>query len=145
MPKFRTYGSKPYQVAPIHGGPVAGGEMQPMAEELAKLAGILEPLQTEPTILGQVRELKEVQEVEGTPPVTLAGFSWGGAWLSVIFAAKHPTLVKNIILINSSAFEGKYAANIMETRLARLNEEKNGKPPPLWPLWKLPLRRIKTR
>ncbi len=42
----RKYGSKPYNVAIIHGGPGAPGEMTPLAQELSGDFGIIEPLQT---------------------------------------------------------------------------------------------------
>ncbi len=42
----RRYGSSPFSVAVIHGGPGAGGEMNAVARELGAGRGILEPLQT---------------------------------------------------------------------------------------------------
>ncbi|NBD34478.1 MAG: alpha/beta hydrolase, partial [Chloroflexi bacterium] len=35
MNPLRTYGHPPFDVAVIHGGPGAGGEMAPVAHELA--------------------------------------------------------------------------------------------------------------
>jgi len=117
--KVRKYGSGPFSVAIIHGGPGAAGEMAPVARELASLRGVLEPLQTAKTLEGQVRELKDVLESNGIPPVTLIGFSWG-AMLSFIFTAGYPSLVKKLILIASGPYEEKYAPAIMDTRLSRL-------------------------
>jgi pimeloyl-ACP methyl ester carboxylesterase len=54
-------------------------------------------------------------------PITLVGWSWG-AWLGFIFAARHHSSVKKLILVASAPFEEKYAANIMQTRLNRLKE-----------------------
>ena len=122
MDNLRKYGHKPFRVAVIHGGPGAPGEMAPVALALCSDMGILEPLQTKSTVDGQVEELKSTLENNGNPPLILIGFSWG-AWLSYIFAARYPLLVKKLVLIGSAPFEEKYAAGIMETRLNRLGEE----------------------
>lgn len=122
MDNLRTYGQAPYTVAVLHGGPGVSGEMAPVAQELSAKWGVLEPLQTRDTINGQVEELKLALEEMGAPPVYLAGYSWG-AWLAFLLAARHPTLVKKLILISSGPFEEKYAAQIMETRLHRLSKK----------------------
>ena len=122
MRNFRKYGRKPFKVAVIHGGPGAPGEMAPVAQVLSKMRGILEPLQTARTVEDQIAELKDVLIAQGEPPVILIGWSWG-AWLSFMFTAQYPALVKKLLLIASGPFEEKYAQNIMKTRLNRLNEE----------------------
>jgi len=71
------YGSPPFSVALIHGGPGAPGEMAPVARELSSDIGVLEPLQSEKTIDGQVEELREVLETDAKLPVILVGYSWG--------------------------------------------------------------------
>ncbi|MBC8275086.1 MAG: alpha/beta hydrolase, partial [Chloroflexi bacterium] len=96
--------------------------MAPVARELCSDMGVLEPLQTTGTVDRQVEELKSTLENNGNPPLILIGFSWG-AWLSYIFAARYPLLVKKLVLIGSAPFEEKYAAGIMETRLSRLGEK----------------------
>ena len=96
--------------------------MAPLARELALRHGVLEPLQTASSIAGQVEELKELLEEGADLPVTLIGHSWG-AWLAYIFAARHPGLVKKLVLVSSGGFEDKYAAATQETRLSRLNAE----------------------
>ena len=121
MENLKTYGKAPFNVAVIHGGPGAGGEMAPVARELASDWGVLEPLQTATSLEGQIKELKTVLKKNGYLPVTLIGFSWG-AWLSFIFAAEYPTFVRKLILIGSGPYEEKYAARIQETRLNRLSE-----------------------
>ena len=93
-----------------------------MARELASIGGVLEPLQVAVTLEGQVGELKAILEKEATLPVTLIGFSWG-AMLSFIVAAKHPSLVKKLILISSGPYEEKYTNDIMKIRLGRLGEK----------------------
>ncbi|MCQ1534770.1 alpha/beta hydrolase [Methanosarcina sp. KYL-1] len=130
MKHLRKYGSPPFDIAVIHGGPGAPGEMAPVARELSSIdscvsssyaRGVLEPLQTETTLEGQVRELKTVLEEHGILPVTLIGFSWG-AMLSYIFTARRPEFVKKLILVGSGPYEEKYAANIMQTRISRLSK-----------------------
>lgn len=116
---MKKHGIVPYSVAVIHGGPGAAGEMAPVAEELSKITGVLEPYQKQTSIKGQVNELKEDVEKEGKIPVILIGHSWG-AWLSVIFAAAYPSHVKKLILISSGPFEEEYAQQIQHTRMERL-------------------------
>jgi len=122
MKNLRKYGDSPFNLAVIHGGPGAPGEMAPVARELSAFRGVLEPLQTAVTLDGQVRELREILEKHGNLPVTLIGFSWG-AILSFIFTAQHPQLVKKLILIGSGPYEEKYAANITKTRINRLGKK----------------------
>ena len=126
MDNLRKHGQPPYRVAVIHGGPGAPGEMKPVAEELAKDHGVLEPLQTKNTIADQVDELVEVIVKQGQAPITLIGFSWG-AILSFILTANYPNLVKKLILVSSAVFKDSYAADIMPTRLSRLTEEDRNK------------------
>jgi len=118
---LRRYGKSPFTVALIHGGPGAAGEMSPVAEELSKSFGVLEPLQTADSIGGQVEELRETLKRYSGGTATLVGYSWG-AWLSYIVAAKYPEIVKKLILVGSGPFEAKYAKNIPSTRRGRLND-----------------------
>ena len=122
MKNLRKYGNEPFNVAVIHGGPGAPGDMAPVARKLSSVWGVLEPLQTATTLEGQVQELKAVLEKNGELPVTLIGFSWG-AMLSFILTARYPSLVKKLILIASAAYEEKYAADMMKIRLSRLGGE----------------------
>lgn len=122
MKNPRKYGKAPFDVAVIHGGPGAGGEMAPVARELASGWGVLEPIQTATSLEGQVEELRTVLEIYADLPVTLIGFSWG-AWLSFVITAHYPRLVKKLILVGSGPYEEKYVARLQETRLSRLSEE----------------------
>ena len=122
MENYRIYGTAPYTVAVVHGGPGAAGEMAPVAQELASRWGVLEPIQTATSLDAQVDELRATLESYGDPPVTLIGYSWG-AWLSYIVAARHPPLVSKLLLIGSGPFEEKYAVRIQETRFRRLNKK----------------------
>ena len=122
MKNLRKYGNPSFTVAVLHGGPGAAGEMVPVARALSNNYGVLEPLQTVDSLNGQIAELKSVLENNANLPITLIGFSWG-AWLSYIFSAKYPDLVKKLILISSGPFEEKYTAKINEVRMSRLSEE----------------------
>ncbi len=122
MKNLRTYGAAPYSIAVIHGGPGAPGQMAPVARELSRDYGVLEPLQTAATLDGQVEELRDIIEKHGNPPVVLIGSSWG-AMLSYIFTARHTALVKKLIMVGSAVFDDRYAAGIQKTRLSRLEAE----------------------
>jgi pimeloyl-ACP methyl ester carboxylesterase len=93
----------------------------PVARELSAVQGVLEPLQTETTLEGQVQELRTVLVEQGKVPVTLVGFSWG-AFLSWFVAARYPALVKKLILVGCPPFEDQYAASITKTRFTRLKQ-----------------------
>ena len=118
----RMYGLGPYGVAVVHGGPGAPGYMAPVARELAKKWGVLEPLQTATSLEGQIQELRDALERHAELPVTLIGSSWG-AMLSFIVAARYPDMAKKLILVGSAVFEEKYAAGIDATRLSRLGDD----------------------
>lgn len=122
MNKVRKYGAEPYRVALLHGGPGGAGAMEPVANELSKSFGVLEPIQNGKSVKAQVEELKLVLEENAGGPIVLAGHSWG-AWLAFILAAEHPALVKKLVLLSAGPFEEKYAARIAERRVARLKEQ----------------------
>jgi pimeloyl-ACP methyl ester carboxylesterase len=122
LKNIRKYGEKPFCVVVIHGGPGAGGEMAPVARKLAHNWGVLEPIQTESSLNGQLEELKEAIENHGEPPIILVGYSWG-AWLSFIFAARNPTMMKKLVLVGSGPFEEKYVEQLQATRDSRRTEK----------------------
>ncbi len=119
---LRKYGDAPFRVAVVHGGPGVPGEMAPVARELSKSRGVLEPLQAESTLRGQVRELKTALRENGDLPLALIGYSWG-AMLCFILTAENPAFVSKLILVSSAVFEDTYAADVMTTRHDRLPEE----------------------
>ncbi|MFQ5595471.1 MAG: alpha/beta fold hydrolase [Anaerolineae bacterium] len=122
MENPRKYGTAPFDVVVLHGGPGAPGYMAPVARQLSSDWGVLEPLQTAASLEGQLQELHTALEENGDLPVTLIGSSWG-AMLGYIFAARWPAFVKKLILVGSAVYEEKYAGKIQETRLSRLDEE----------------------
>ena len=117
----RRYGLSPVTIAVVHGGPGAPGEMAPVARILAPDYGVIEPLQAAMTIEGQIEELAELLRSDGDPPLILIGYSWG-AWLSGMVAARHPDLVKKLILISAGPFEEQYAT-VWQNRMNRLTPE----------------------
>ncbi|MFW6269109.1 MAG: alpha/beta fold hydrolase [Bacillota bacterium] len=131
--KLRKYGTRPYNIVVVHGGPGAPGEMKPVAEELSQEEGVLEPFQSRHSITGQVQELKNIIREEAKVPVMLIGYSWG-AWLSYIFTARNQEMVKKVILISSGPFQQKYVTQMNETRDKRMAEEDKKKIKKLEPL-----------
>jgi len=121
MPEFRRYGSAPFRVAVVHGGPGAAGEMAPVARMLSSVFGVIEPMQTADSVRGQVDELARALEAGAGCPAILVGFSWG-AWLGFLTAARHPSLVRKLIVIGAGPFEEAYAASIHAVRMERLSE-----------------------
>jgi len=91
----------------------------PVARELGKRYGVLEPLQTGFSVAEQVEELAASLKANGACPMTLIGYSWG-AWLGTLLTAHHPDLVHALILVSSAPFTDHFAASILPTRLERL-------------------------
>jgi pimeloyl-ACP methyl ester carboxylesterase len=111
--QLRKYGLPPYRVIVEHGGPGAAGEMMPVAKQLAKHHGVLEPLHAASTVEGQCQELNTLLEESGDLPCLLIGHSWG-AMLSFIFCACQPEKISKLILVSSGPFEESYALNLMD-------------------------------
>src|SRR5260370_18010954 len=120
METFRKYGSVPFRVVVIHGGPGAAGSVAPIARKVGQTRGVLEPLQTATTLDGQIEELRLVVEHNATKPVIFIGHSWG-AWLSALVTASYPELVRKLILVGSGPFEEHYVPKIAENRFKRLS------------------------
>lgn len=119
---IRKYGVERYNVAVIHGGPGAPGSVAAVARELANAHGVLEPIQTQTSLEGQVQELHDVLVDHADGPVVLVGHSWG-AWLAYLVAARYPALVRKLILVSSGAFEPHYVAQLSATRNSRLTPD----------------------
>jgi len=119
---IRKYGNPPYKIAVLHGGPGAPGYMAPVARELSQRAGILEPLQTEDSLEGQIAELNEQLIAHADKAMTLVGSSWG-AVLALFLAARNKELAKKLILIGSAVFDSESSSRIQGIRLSRLSDE----------------------
>lgn len=116
---MRKWGDPPFRAAVIHGGPGAPGSAAPVACELSRDVGVLEPFQQSDSIEGEVEELGAQLKAEADLPVIVIGHSWG-AWLTWIFAARHPEMVSKLILVGSGPFEAHYAESIIATRMSRV-------------------------
>jgi len=126
MENPRIYGKEPYDVVVVHGGPGAPGEMAPVARELSRAHGVLEPLQTQASLAGQLVELGTLVENNGSLPLTLVGYSWG-AILSFMFTAENPTAVKKLIMVSSGVFSDDYVERIKRNRQRRLSERERAR------------------
>lgn len=122
MENIRLHGKPPYTIAIIHGGPGGLGQMKPVAEELSQAYGIIEPLQDQTTVDGQIDGLKDAIQQHGQLPITLIGHSWG-AMQCILFAAIHPTLVKKLILVSSGTFDDASSQLVGQTRMNRLDAQ----------------------
>lgn len=118
MTGVRFHGAPPHRVAVLHGGPGAPGSASLLAAGLGGKRGVMEPFQAADSVAGQIAELREVLEPAGEP-VTIVGSSWG-AWLGFLTAARHPGLVRRLILVGAPPFEDGYARDIVARRLRRL-------------------------
>jgi pimeloyl-ACP methyl ester carboxylesterase len=121
MTNPRIYGKAPYNIVVVHGGPGAAGTMAPIAKQLSRMHGVIEPFQTKDSVNGQIRELSQIIKGNCELPVILIGWSWG-AWLCYLTAARNPSMAKKLILISSGPFEQKYVKEILDTRLHRMSE-----------------------
>jgi pimeloyl-ACP methyl ester carboxylesterase len=121
MKNLRIYGDRPYSIAVLHGGPGYPGTMAPIAQELSSDYGVLEPLQTADTIDGQVAELADVLRENADLPVILIGWSWG-SMLALITAARHPELVRKLVLVCGAPLEEKYVTDTYINSLERLSD-----------------------
>ncbi len=109
-------------VVTVHGGPGAIGEARPVAAELSKDRGVVEPLLLTKTLEGNIAELKEIIESKAAAPVVLVGHAYGGM-LSYLMAARYPELVKKLVIMCSGVLEGKDVEGMMKTRLSRLTPD----------------------
>lgn len=122
MDPYRQYGSPPYKVAVVHGGPGAPGMMKEIAQNLASNVGVIEPFQTATSIPRQTKELQTILEETCEFPITLIGWSWG-AVLSYLFTAKHGSSIKKLIMVSAPPLLEQWAKNIQTVRLNRLSRK----------------------
>ncbi|MBD3234763.1 MAG: alpha/beta hydrolase, partial [candidate division Zixibacteria bacterium] len=121
-PAVRIYGQSPYQVAVLHGGPGAPGYMAPVARELSKAMGVIEPLQSKGSLQGQIQQLAEQLSMYADKPIVLIGSSWGAVLALFTAARKSPDFSK-LILIGSAVFDKQSSERIEKIRMDRLTDE----------------------
>lgn len=117
---IRRYGIPPYGVVLLHGGPGAPGSMAPVARELGRTVGVLEPLQSADSLEGQIEELKT--QLGDAIGIDLVGSSWG-AVLALFFAARFPGIVRQLVLIGSAVFDVESSNKCRALRQERLPGE----------------------
>lgn len=106
----------------IHGGPGDIGGMQPVAKRLGEICGVMEPIQSQYSIIALVMELRRQLGLYVKEPITLIGHSWG-AWLSLLAASCYPFLVRKVVLVGCPPLEENYGGHIHERRMKRLSGE----------------------
>jgi len=94
--------------------------MAPVARELSRRQGVLEPLLSSGTLDGQLDELARCVEGRGEPPVALVGSS-AGAWQCIILAARRPELASRLVLVGAPPFEWRFAPDTTRERMARMD------------------------
>ncbi len=119
---YRKYGQSPFSVVVVHGGPGATGSVKPLCETLGSSVGVLEPFQTEKTVLGQIEELHTLINQHADAPVILIGHSWG-AMLGFMVAASYPEKVKKLILVSSGMLEDLHLDDLRKKRESKLTQE----------------------
>ncbi|WP_439809534.1 alpha/beta fold hydrolase [Parabacteroides distasonis] len=117
---IRKYGKPPYRIVVIHGGPGSIGSLGYMAEKIAKICGVIEPLQSKYSVAALIDELFEQLKCNSQLPIILLGHSWG-AWLAMMYTARYPQNVKALILIGTPPLEDKYVSCIMDKRISNLS------------------------
>lgn len=113
------HGKPPYRAVFLHGGPGAPGSAAIAARELSKTQGILEPWQSAHSIAGLLKEL-EMQIGAASLPCSLLGHSWG-AMLALLFAARHPGAVQQLLLVSCPPLTADFAGQITDRRLKNLS------------------------
>lgn len=115
----RWYGSPPYELAVVHGGPGAPGSAAGAARALSSRMGVVEPLQSAGSLDGQVDELA-AQLRHADVPLGVLGHSWG-AMLGYLVAARHPELVRVLVMVGAM-LTAEAEDETRRSRLARLSE-----------------------
>ena len=106
----RWIGDTPPVIPVLHGGPGASQDyLRPQFDRLAAGRTILyydqrgggqskTPREAALDWRAHVADLETIVRQHATPPVTLAGFSWGGL-LALLFTLEHPGLVERLALV----------------------------------------------
>lgn len=97
------------------------GSVVPMAHELSRIAGVVEPLQSKFDIAGLIAELRDQLTRVGTGPMTLIGHAWG-AWLSGLYAASYPDDVRQVVMVGCPPLDVEYARRVVERRRLKMTQ-----------------------
>ncbi|MFC1607637.1 alpha/beta fold hydrolase [Candidatus Latescibacterota bacterium] len=124
----RLYGSTGPNVAMLHGGPGAPGEMKTPAYHLSKHYRIVEPLQRTSGSMPLTvdRHVKDLHDVLRKPltegPLRIVGFSWG-AMLALTYAARYPSSIDRVILIGCGTFDLRTREVYQNAMAQRMNTD----------------------
>ena len=119
---LRTYGNAPYRALVLHGGPSAPGCAAGLCRGLqTRGVSVLEHLQKGKTAALLMKEMLDTLDAHGIETITVIGHSYG-AWLALLFAAKHPHRVEQTVIIGCGPLEEKYLPQLVETRASRKAE-----------------------
>ena len=117
--EYRRYGNAPYRALVLHGGPGAPGCAAGLCRGLQESGlSVLEHLQQGKTAAELMDEILGILDAHGVEKITMVGHSYG-AWLALLFAAKHPHRVEKTILIGCGPLEETYLPQLLETRAQR--------------------------
>ena len=119
---LRTYGNAPYRTLVLHGGPGSPGCAAGLCRGLqTRGISVLEHLQKGKTAAQLMKEKLNTLDAHGIEKITVVGHSYG-AWLALLFAAKHPHRVEKTIIIGCGPLQEKYLPQLVETRASRKAE-----------------------
>lgn len=125
--RYREYGAvhRP-NVVLVHGGPAAGGYLEPVAMRLAARYRVLEPFQRGSQAGQQLSVDRHVRDLHGFvhdvcagAETALVGHSWG-AMLVLAFAAAFPADAGPLALIGCGTFDPASRAQLQQTLEQRL-------------------------
>ena len=125
--RLERHGEAPWRVIAIHGGPAAAGDLAPLAAELGRRFGTLEPHQrgssdTPLSVAVHIEDLRAVIESHCDAPPILLGHSWG-AMLALAFAAEHPSSAAALLLVGCGTFSPGARKIFEERRAAQTTPE----------------------
>lgn len=119
MDTVRTYGSAPYRALVLHGGPGAPGCAAGLCRGLHEQGiSVLEHLQKGKTAAALMAEMLDILDAHGVEKITVVGHSYG-AWLALLFAAKHPHRVEKTVIVGCGPLEETYLPQLIKTRAQR--------------------------
>lgn len=121
MELCREYGTPPYNVIVLHGGPGAPGCAAGLCRILGEETGVLEHLQKSRTIDGLMDEILYLIKKYTLSQIILVGHSFG-AWLALLFAEKYPLLVSRTLIIGCGPLKSTYLPEIIRTRNERAKQ-----------------------
>lgn len=115
----REYGTPPYKIIVVHGGPGARGSCAGICRELSRNFGVIEILQSKNTINELIDEMVDIVKKYKCNRTIIIGHSFG-AWLSFIFASTHPEYIEKLILVGSGLFDSKYYPQLVEAATVKV-------------------------